>query len=71
MTLYKVENGDPNVSMATYATLVFVLGMIDRVSNLADAGEDVIGRRLEEERLPRRIRLPSKKIATTDETGAN
>ncbi len=57
--------------MATHATLLFVLGMIDRVSNLADAGEDVLERRLEEERLPRRIRLPSKKIATTDETGAN
>lgn len=57
--------------MATYATLLFVLGMIDRVSNLADAGEDVLGRRLDEERLPKRIRLPMKKIATTDETGAN
>ena len=56
--------------MATHATLLFVLGMIDRVSNLADACEDVIGRRLEEERLPKRIRLPMKKIAKTDETGA-
>lgn len=70
MTLYKVENGDPNVSMGTYATLLFVLGLIDRVSNLADAGEDLIGRQLEEERLPKRIRLPKKKTATQNETGA-
>ncbi|MDX1990572.1 MAG: hypothetical protein SFV17_28010 [Candidatus Obscuribacter sp.] len=70
MTLYKVENSDPNVSMATYATLLFVLGMIDRVSNLADACEGVIGRPLEEERLPTLIRLSMKKTATPDETGA-
>ncbi len=63
MTLYKAENGAVNVSMETYATILFVLGMIDRVSNLADAGEDTIGRQLDEERLPKRIRLPGKKPA--------
>ncbi|MGH2510191.1 MAG: hypothetical protein ACRDHZ_22665, partial [Ktedonobacteraceae bacterium] len=66
MTLYNVENGDVNVSMGTYATLLFVLGMIDRVGNLADAGEDTLGRQLEEERLPKRIRLPRKKKTTPD-----
>lgn len=61
MTLYNVEQGDVNVSMSTYATILFVLGMIDRLSNLADAGEDTLGRQLEEERLPKRIRLPRTK----------
>jgi transcriptional regulator with XRE-family HTH domain len=61
MTLYKVENGDVNVSMGTYAKILFVLGLIDRVGNLADASEDTLGRQLEEERLPKRIRLPRKK----------
>ncbi len=63
MTLYNAERGDVSVSMGTYATILFVLGMIDRVSNLADAGEDVLGRQLDEERLPKRIRLPGKKAA--------
>ncbi len=56
-TLYKIENGDLNVSMTSYVTILFVLGMIDRVSNLADAREDTLGRQLEEEHLPKRIRL--------------
>ena len=63
MTLYKVENGDENVAMGTYATILFVLGMIDRVGNLADPTEDLIGRQLDEERLPKRIRLPRRKDA--------
>ena len=42
MTLYNVEKGDLSVSMGTYATILFVLGMIDQVGNLADAGEDTL-----------------------------
>ena len=60
-TLYKVENGDGNVSMATYATILFVLGMITRISALADASVDALGRQLDEERLPKRVRLPRQK----------
>jgi transcriptional regulator with XRE-family HTH domain len=71
MTLYKVENGDENVSMGTYATILFVLGLLDRVGNLADATEDMLGRQLEEERLPKRIRLPRKKIALPGDAGAS
>lgn len=70
MTLYKIENGDPNVSMESYATVLFVLGLIDRVSELADASEDTLGRQLEEERLPKRVRLPRKKTASTNEPGS-
>jgi transcriptional regulator with XRE-family HTH domain len=61
MTLYNVERGDVNVSVGSYATILFVLGMIDRLKNLADASEDTLGRQLEEERLPKRIRTPRKK----------
>jgi DNA-binding XRE family transcriptional regulator len=60
-TLYKVEKGDANVSMGTYATLLFTLGMIERVSDLADANSDVLGRQLDDERLPKRIRLAQRK----------
>lgn len=68
-TLYKVENGDANVSMGAYSTILFVLGMIDRVGDLADAGTDTLGRRLDEERLPKRIRLSRGKSLKPDAQG--
>jgi transcriptional regulator with XRE-family HTH domain len=59
-TLHKLERGDPAVSMGAYATVLFVLGMIERLSDLADARFDRAGLALEEEHLPKRIR--SKKV---------
>ncbi|HEY9773084.1 MAG TPA: helix-turn-helix transcriptional regulator [Planktothrix sp.] len=67
-TLYKIENGDVGVSLGTYATILFVLGMIERVGDLADARDDELGRQLEEERLPKRIRLPRTHIPPLDES---
>jgi hypothetical protein len=55
-TLHKVEKGDPTVSMGTYTTVLFVLGMTERLAELADARFDRLGLVLEEERLPKRIR---------------
>lgn len=60
-TLYKVERGDVSVSLGTYATILFVLGMIDRLGNIADLTHDSLGRQLDEDRLPKRIRLPRNK----------
>lgn len=60
MTLFKVEKGDPGVAFGTYATVLFVLGMLDRLADVADPRHDTIGRELEEEHLPRRIRLPKR-----------
>lgn len=57
-TLNKAEKGDPGVSLGAYATVLFVLGMIDRLADLADPRHDTVGMELEEERLPQRIRLP-------------
>ena len=57
-TLTKVEKGDDGASMGAYATILFVLGMTDRLADLADPRHDGIGLALEEERLPRRVRLP-------------
>lgn len=68
-TLYKVEKGDANVSMGTYATVLFVLGLIDPLSRLADASEDALGRQLDEERLPKRIRLSRTKPGKPKTTG--
>jgi transcriptional regulator with XRE-family HTH domain len=56
MTLNKVEKGEPGVSMGTYATVLFVLGMAERLADLADPKNDTVGLALEEERLPQRIR---------------
>ncbi len=70
-TLNKVEKGDPGVSLGIYATLLFVLGLVDRIGDLADAGNDVVGRELEEENLPQRIRHSKKtKTHSPDRKGA-
>ncbi len=60
-TLLKIEKGDPTVSFGRYASILFALGMIDRLSSLADSSNDLLGRRLEDERLPQRIRMPVRK----------
>ena len=58
ITLSKIEKGDPTVCMGSYASALFVLGMIDHLEGIADASYDIVGRELEEERLPKRIRTP-------------
>lgn len=59
MTLYKIERGDAKVSMGAYASVLFVLGLADRLAGVADIRTDEVGLALEEERLPKRIRLRS------------
>ena len=61
ITLYKIEKGDPSVSMGAYASALFVLGMTDHLVLIADASRDIVGRELEEENLPKRIRVPQGK----------
>lgn len=60
VTLNKVEKGDPGVGLGIYATVLFVLGLIDRLGAVADARSDATGLQLEEERLPKRIRFSKK-----------
>lgn len=55
-TLNKIEKGDPGVSLGNYANVLFVLGMAERLGDLADARMDTLGLELEEARLPQRIR---------------
>ncbi len=57
-TLVKIEKGDPGVALGLYATVLFVLGMVDRLADLAAARHDALGLQLEEEDLPKRIRTP-------------
>jgi hypothetical protein len=60
MTLHKVERGEPGVSLGAYATVLFILGMADRLADLADPRNDTVGLTLEEEHLPQRIRRARK-----------
>lgn len=57
MTLSRIEKGDPRASLGAYATVLFALGMADRLADVADPRHDAVGLELEEERLPERIRL--------------
>jgi hypothetical protein len=57
MTLNKIEKGDAGVYIVNYATVLFALGMVGRLGDLADPTHDSVGRELEEEQLPERIRL--------------
>lgn len=65
MTLSKVEKGDPGVSLGIYATVLFVLGLADRIGSLADVTTDTVGLELEEERLPQRIRRSGRKSGSS------
>ena len=57
-TLNKIEKGDPGVSLGNYANVLFVLGMAERLGELADVKTDTVGLELIDARLPQRIRKP-------------
>ena len=44
--------------MGAYASALFVLGMSDQLARIVDASHDIVGRELEEDNLPKRIRMP-------------
>ena len=62
-TLQKVEQGDPGVSLGVYATVLFILGLSERIAELADAGTDSVGFQLDEDRLPQRVRASKRRSA--------
>jgi DNA-binding XRE family transcriptional regulator len=66
MTLTKIEKGDATVLLGNYAMVLFVLGMIHRLSELVDPTKDELGLELDEERLPKRIRWRKPRPKETD-----
>jgi DNA-binding XRE family transcriptional regulator len=56
-TYLRAEKGDPTVSFATYAMALFVLGFGDVFADLIDASKDEIGLAIDQQRLPKRIRI--------------
>lgn len=58
-TITRVERGDAGVALGIYATVLFVLGLADRLGTLADPATDQVGLTLAEEQLPKRVRAPA------------
>src|SRR5580700_256851 len=56
-TYLRVEKGDPSVSLGVYAMALFVLGFGDAFGDLVDASRDEQGLLLDEQRVPKRVRL--------------
>jgi len=65
-TLVKVEKGDPGVSLGIYAVVLFVLGLVDRLSEVADVRHDEHGLALDEENLPERIHRKTRSKSARD-----
>jgi len=68
-SLIRVERGDAGVSIGIYATVLFILGMSDRLADLADISHDPLGRALAEEQLPKRVRM-AKPLVQDENNGA-
>ena len=56
-TYLRIEKGDPSVAMGGYAMALLVLGFGEVFGNLTDARRDEEGLLLDEERLPKRVRI--------------
>jgi transcriptional regulator with XRE-family HTH domain len=56
-TYLRVEKGDPTVGLGVYAMALFVLGFGDPLGSIIDVSRDDTGLMLDEERLPRRVRM--------------
>lgn len=65
-TLHKIERGEPTVALCHYAKVLFVLGMLDRIHDLADIQFDKMGQQLDEDNLPKRIHLPNRQTREKD-----
>ena len=53
VTLSKVEHGDPTVTLGSYATVLFVLGLDQHLASLA--ADDPLGRKLQDAAMGQRV----------------
>ena len=63
LTLRTAEKGSATVSMGIYAKVLFVLGLVDNLYELANPDKDEVGKILESENLPKRVRYKNKKAS--------
>lgn len=57
-TLASIEKGEAGVSLGNVAAVIYALGIGTPFSDLLDQKNDSFGLMLDEERLPKRARLP-------------
>lgn len=55
-TLSKIEEGDPGVSIGHYASVLKAMGMLDKLTEMADIRNDPMGLRADADKLPLRVR---------------
>ncbi|MBI5547588.1 MAG: helix-turn-helix domain-containing protein [Deltaproteobacteria bacterium] len=68
VTLARIERGDPGTSLGAYAAVLRVLGLQGSLD--AVAGDDPVGRKLQDLQLPVRRRAPRRKAQhKEDEAG--
>lgn len=60
-TIARVERGDPRVSMSIYASVLFALGLIDHLHEVADPSLDELAGDLDLDHLPERIRRSTRR----------
>jgi len=65
-TLYRVEEGEPGVSIATYANVLRVLNLQGELDLIAR--DDVLGRKLQDLNLPIRRRAPRRRLSSKTPT---
>ena len=58
VTLRKLENGDPSVSLGTFALALHAFEMLGGLQEVTDRRADQHGLDLDAERLPQRVRTP-------------
>ena len=54
-TLRRVERGDASVGLGVYATVLWVLGLGDRVGQIVAPETDAVGLSMQDEQLPQRV----------------
>lgn len=61
-TYLRAEKGDSKVSLGVYAMALFVLGFGGPLGTLIDVSRDDTGLLLDEERLPKRVRMKKARV---------
>lgn len=65
-TLSRIEKGDSAVSIGIVAAVLQALNLLDRLADLADPGNDVVGQGIAREDLPQRVHVPRTKKGSAD-----
>jgi len=64
-TLYRLENGDPGISINTLSMALHVLGRLDLLAGLVEISKDEVGLMAARQRVPSRARRPRRESAAT------